>query len=151
MEPDYWIELESTYVEQIRERKSVVAKHTTDVLQALPGSELACRELMEMVIQFLCARYPQQFILAGQTLTNTILGVDYNVFDNDALQFLLENVPEDFAIMIRDPTTGTYKLRAGIICASTGWNLGEKMGKGLPEIHGPVPDYRERMQLSMDR
>lgn len=151
MEPDYWIELESTYEDQIRQRKNIVQQHTTDVLQALPGSELACRELMEMVIQFLCARYPHYFSLAGRTLTNNILGVDYDILDTNALHFLLENVPEDFAIMIRDPATGKYKFRAGIICASTGWNLGEKIGKGLSEIHGPVPDYRERMQLSMDR
>ncbi|KAG8425918.1 hypothetical protein J3459_008612 [Metarhizium acridum] len=151
MEPDYWIELESTYEEQIRLRKSIVEKYKTDVMQALPGSELACRELMEMVIQFLCARYPHQFMLIKGVLVNRIRGTQYHVDRADGLQFLLENVPEDFAIMLRDPKTGRYKLRAGIICASTGWNLGVKMGKGLAEIHGPVPDYRSKMQLSMDR
>lgn len=151
MEPDYWIELESTYQEQIRLRKSIVEKHKTDVMQALPGSELACRELMEMVTQFLCARYPRQFILANGVLENKIRGTRHDIDRTDGLHFLLENVPEDFAIMLRDPETGRYKLRAGIICASTGWNLGVKMGKGLAEIHGPVPDYRSKMQLSMDR
>ncbi|KJK74589.1 hypothetical protein H634G_10118 [Metarhizium anisopliae BRIP 53293] len=151
MEPDYWIELESTYEEQIRLRKSIVEKHKTDVMQAIPGSELACRELMEMVIQFLCARYPRQFMLVNGVLENKIRGTRHHIDQTDGLHFLLENVPEDFAIMLRDPETGRYKLRAGIICASTGWNLGVKMGKGLAEIHGPVPDYRSKMQLSMDR
>ncbi|KAK2616284.1 hypothetical protein QQS21_000718 [Conoideocrella luteorostrata] len=151
MEPDYWIELESTYKHQVQHRKEIVAMNTTDVMQVLPGSELACRELMEMVIQFLCARYPRQFTLRDGTLTNHILSTTYDVFSIDPLQLLLENVPEDFAIMLRDPVSGTYKFRAGIICASTGWNLGVKIGKGLPEIHEPVPDYKERMQLSMDR
>jgi hypothetical protein len=151
MEPDYWLELESTYEDQIRLRQELVKQHGKDVLQALPGSQLACRELMEMVVQFLCCRYPRQFSLEGQTLTNGILGTEYNTSTADPLQILVDNVPEDFAIMIRDPQSGTYKFRAGVVCASTGWNLGTKIGKGLAQIHDPVPDYTSKMELSMDR
>ncbi|TWU72833.1 hypothetical protein ED733_002004 [Metarhizium rileyi] len=151
MEPDYWLELESTYEQQIILRKNIVEKHGTDVMQALPGSHLACKELMEMVVQFLCARYPQHFKLVKGTLVNTIRGTRHVVSETQPLQMLLDNVPEDFAVMLRDPRTGRYVLRAGVICASTGWNLAGKMGKGLVGIHEPVPDYRSRMQLSMDR
>ncbi|KAJ4313274.1 hypothetical protein N0V84_009502 [Fusarium piperis] len=151
METDYWIELDNTYHRYIQERKSIYAKNGKDILNALPGSELACKELMEMVIQFLCARYPRYFQLDGNTLTNRILGTEYELSTIEPLHLLLENVPEDFAIMLRDPQTGRYHFRAGVICASTGWSLGTKLGLGLPEIHEPVPDYREKMQLSMDR
>ncbi|KAJ4349360.1 uncharacterized protein N0V89_007974 [Didymosphaeria variabile] len=151
MEPDYWIELENTYTERISQRQAIHTTHRSDVLQALPGTELACKELMEMVIQFLCARYPRLFTLQGMTFSNHILGTTHEIPDIDPLMFLLENVPEDFAIMLRDPETGRYYFRAGIICASTGWNLATKIGLGLADIHNPVPDYKEKMQLSMDR
>ncbi|KAF5005892.1 hypothetical protein FDECE_7705 [Fusarium decemcellulare] len=151
METDYWIELDNTYHKYIQERKSIHAEHGKDILNALPGSELACKELTEMVIQFLCARYPNHFQLRGHILFNHILCTSYDLSTTEPLNVLLENVPEDFAIMLRDPRDGRYYFRAGVICASTGWSLGTKLGLGLPEIHGPVPDYKEKMQLSMDR
>ena len=151
MEPDYWIELESTYLNMVQHRLDIFAQYGKGVLRALPGSELACKELMEMVIQFLCARYPRQFSLDGRTFVNGIRGKSFDLDGGDPLMFLLENVPEDFAIMLRDPETGSYRFRAGVICASTGWSLGTKIGLGLPGIHSPVPDYKEKMEMSMDR
>jgi hypothetical protein len=153
MEPDWWLELESTYAERIKQRQELFAKHSESVLNALPGSEHACKELMEMCVQFLCARYPQYFTLDKETLVlhNGILKTTTDIKATPPLQVLLDNVPEDFAIMLRDPETGFYSFRAGMICSSLGWNLGTKMGMRLHEIHQPIPDYKEKMQFSMDR
>lgn len=151
MEPDYWLELDNTYEEHLQQRLDIFAKYGDGVMQGLPGSELACKEIMEMVIQFLCARYPTKFELNGRNFVNHILGKSYDVVDTPPLSLLMENVPEDFAIMLRDPVTGAYKFQAGIICYSTGWNLAGKIGRGLPAIHDPVPDYKEKLQLSLDR
>ena len=63
MEPDWWLEVENTYKERIAQRKALYEEHGESVLQWLPGSELASKELMEMALQFLCARYPQYFKL----------------------------------------------------------------------------------------
>lgn len=64
---------------------------------------------------------------------------------------MLDNVAEDFAAMLRHPDTGTYSFRSGVICSSLGWNVGSKIGLTLHEIHAPIPDYKEKMQVSMDR
>lgn len=106
---------------------------------------------METAVQFLCARYPHYFYLKGQFLVNRILDTKHNLATAEPLHVLLDNVPEDFAIMLRDEQTGRYMLRAGVVCSSIDWNLGEKIGLGLAAIHGPVPDYKENMQLSIDR
>lgn len=151
LDPDFWLEIESTYRFRIAQRQDLYAKHGSDVLQALPGSELACKELMEMVIQFICARYPQAFELHGRVFVNHILGVKQDLDQIEPLLFLLNHVPEDFALTLRDPSTGRYCFRAGVICSSVGWKLSEKIGLGLPEIHAPVPDYKEKMEFSMDR
>ncbi|KAI0155332.1 alpha-1,2-mannosyltransferase [Xylariaceae sp. FL1272] len=153
LETDWWIELESTYKERIAQRKELYEKHGAAVLQWLPGSELACKELMEMVIQFICARYPQYFVLSDDKLylENKILGVVANLKEKHPLLILLDHVPEDFAIMLRDPETGYYLFRAGMICSALGWNVESKIGMKLHEIHEPIPDYREKMQFSMDR
>ncbi|GAP89381.2 putative alpha- -mannosyltransferase [Rosellinia necatrix] len=153
LEPDWWIELESTYTERIRQRKEIYEKHGSAVLQWLPGSELACKELLEMVIQFVCARYPQYFTLSEDNLwlENKILGIRTNIREKHPFLVLLDHIPEDFAIMLRDPETGYYIFRAGMIFSSLGWNVGSKIGLKLHEIHQPIPDYKEKMQFSMDR
>lgn len=153
METDWWLELENTYEERIKQRQQLYAKHGKAVLQALPGSELACKELMEMALQFLCARYPQYFRLdtTKQIFHNGILKTETNLADTPPLHVLLNNIPEDFAIMLRDNKSGFYLFRAGIICSALGWNVASKIGLRLHEIHAPIPDYREKMQFSMDR
>lgn len=151
MDVDWWIELENTYRERIEERKALHRKHGKLVLDYLPGSGLACKELLETVIQFLCARYPQYFSCDGKVLSNRILGAKQDIEAKHPLEILLDHVPEDFAIMLRDRKTGQYYFRAGIICYSIGWTLGDKLGLGLDQIHEPVPDYREKMGFSMNR
>lgn len=106
-----------------------------------------------MALQFLCARYPQYFRLDSEKIVfyNGILKTETDLKTTPPLQTLLNNVPEDFAIMLRDEKTGFYLFRAGIICSALGWNVGSKIGMRLHEIHAPIPDYKEKMQFSMDR
>lgn len=160
MEPDWWLELENTYVERIHQRKQLFATHGKAVLDCLPGAEAACKETMEMTLQFLVARYPQYFsfghttsnlVSAPDLFTNKILGREFHIRKMDPLIVILENVPEDFALTMPDMDTGLYVFRAGVICSSLGWNLGTKLGMTLAEIHAPVPDYKEKLKFSVDR
>ncbi|KAF1981120.1 hypothetical protein K402DRAFT_343033 [Aulographum hederae CBS 113979] len=153
MEPDWWLELDKNYVDRIKQRKELFQKHGDCVLDMLPGSELACKELMEMILQFIAARYPKHFELdpTRQVFRNHILNTTSDLANAEPLHIILDNVPEDFAIMLREPDTGLYRFRAGIICSSLGWNLKSKLGMLLHEIHAPIPDYKEKMQFSMDR
>lgn len=120
LDTDYWLELEKTYVSRIAERKALYVEHGKAVLDWLPGSELACKELMEMALQFLCARYPHYFSLRPCSMNenktifeNKILNTTQVVQDKHPLLVLLDNVPEDFAIMLRRPSDGFYVFRAG--------------------------------------
>jgi hypothetical protein len=153
LEPDWWIELESSYQERIVQRKELYQRYGESVVAWSPGSELACKELMEMVLQYVTLRYPQYFsLLENNTIfENKILGTRSVISDQHPLLVLLDHIPEDFAIMLRHPETGYYHLRAGMICSALGWNLGTKFGMQLHEIHAPIPDYKEKMQFSMDR
>ena len=156
LESDWWLELESHYKVRVAERKELVARHGTMVLDYLPGAELACKEVMEMALQFYCARYPQYFSLSfseseGYVFHNRILDTDTVISSMHPLHVLLNNVPEDFAIMLRSPEDGKYYLRGGVLCSALGWNIGTKIGMQLKEIHSPIPDYKEKMEFSMDR
>jgi hypothetical protein len=156
LEPDWWLELEKNYQSRIAEREGLVEKYGKLVLDYLPGSELASKELMEMALQFLCARYPHYFTLSksaskGYIFHNGILKTETIIDSMHPLHVLLHNVPEDFAIMLRDPKDGLYYFRAGLLCSALGWNVSTKIGMTLKDIHAPIPDYKEKMEFSMDR
>lgn len=156
LESDWWIELENTYRERIAQRQRLYAKHGTSVLAYLPGSELACKELMEVVLQNVTHRYPHYFSLptsASGTTTfhNTILKTTTDLSTTHPLHVLLAHIPEDFVLMLRHPSTGLYHFRAGVICSSLGWNLGTKFDRSLHDIHANVPHYPSRMSFSMNR
>ena len=156
LESDWWLELENNYISRIAEREGLFEKHGKMVLDYLPGSELAAKELMEMALQFLCARYPQYFLLKtteaeGYVFHNGILRTQTTINSMHPLHVLLHNVPEDFAVMLRNPEDGFYYFRAGILCSALGWNVSTKLGLQLKEIHAPIPDYKEKMEFSMDR
>jgi len=153
MEPDWWLEVENTYVSRVKERQELYKLHTRKVLDYLPGSELVCKELMEMCLLFYCARYPAHFQLSSDKLTfhNRILNTVTDIKSMHPLHVLLNNVPEDFAIVLRNEQDGMYYFRAGVVCSSLGWNVSTKIGLQLKDIHKPIPDYKEKMSFSMDR
>lgn len=153
LEPDWWLELDKTYSSRIKQRQDLYTAHGSEMLQSLPGSEIACKELMEMCLQFLCSRYPAHFSIDARNLLfhNNILNTTTNLKEMDPLEVLLNNVPEDFAIVLRNPETGYYSFRAGVVCSSLGWSVASKIGMDLKDIHKPIPDYKEKMEFSMDR
>ncbi|KAH8829584.1 hypothetical protein DL96DRAFT_1598737 [Flagelloscypha sp. PMI_526] len=148
---DYWLEIESSYVERIKQRKYLHAEHGKLILDCLPGSEEACQELMFLVVDFLCARYPSQFSLDGHIFSNRILGKNCLLDEVKPLNFLLDHVPEDFAIILPNEVTGVHTLRAGVVCSAVGWSLGSKLGLPLDDIHAEVPKYSSKLQPSMNR
>ncbi|KAM0428500.1 hypothetical protein ACHAPT_006860 [Fusarium lateritium] len=152
-EPDFWLELDHNYFDRLNQRKELYNQHGTDILNYGPGSELACRELMEMVLQFLCIRYPRCFALTNSNTVfrNNLLGTSTDLTSTHPLHVLFEHVPEDFAIMLRDETDGMYYLKAGFICSSIGWTFGTHFNRQLRAIHTEVNDYEEKMSKSMDR
>lgn len=104
-----------------------------------------------MALQFLSIRYPNHFQIRGNSFVNSILNTKHDLALIDPLHVLLGNIPEDFGIMMRDEKTGRYHLRAGVICSSLGWKLGQKIGMGLSGIHEAVPGYESKLAFSMDR
>ena len=153
LEPDWWLELESTYRERLIQRKQLYVDHGKLIVDELPGSQVATKEYMQMVVQFLCQRYPNLFQYDNWTgmFTNRLLGSKTNITAVHPLTFLLDNLPEDVFITQQDQETGLYHMTAGIACSAVGWNMGEKIGKPLSQIHTPVPDYKEKMEFSIDR
>lgn len=152
-DPDWWVELEQNYHSIMAKRQELMKKHGDLVFFTDPGSELGCRELMEMLVQFVCKRYPQYFSLEDDNtiLNNRLLNTRTDLVNTPPLKVVAENIPEDYAMVLRNEEDGFYYLRAAMVCSSVGWDIGMNRGKQLRRIHDHVPDYAEKMAFSMDR
>jgi hypothetical protein len=152
-DPDWWVELESNYHKTMAARQDLLKRHPGNVMFTYPGSELACRELMEMLLQFLCKRYPQHFSLERDdtVLVNRLLNTTSDLLSTPPLRVIFDNIPEDYALMLRSERDGLYYLRAAMVCSSVGWDIGQHRNEALTRIHAHVPDFAEKMAFSMDR
>ncbi|KAK3334139.1 hypothetical protein B0T19DRAFT_420159 [Cercophora scortea] len=152
-EPDWWVELEQNYHKTMAARFKLLRSHPNLIFFHNPAAELATRELMEMVLQFTCKRYPQHFWLSDDDtiLHNNLLKTTTDLTKTPALRALFDNIPEDYCLMLRNEDDGFYYLRAAMACSSVGWNIAQHRNKVLRDIHTHVPDYAEKMAMSMDR
>lgn len=71
----------------------------------------------------------------------------------DPLQRLLHlgrTLEADFLLLDGNKSSG-FHLQAGIVCFPSMWALGEKIGRSLDEIHGPVPTLNGSLGPSIGR
>jgi len=64
-------------------------------------------------------------------------------------------IPEDVLLVI--PQTGTsqnqteWRLQGGLLAFPGHWQLADKMGKTLAELHSPVPEFSQRLAVPVNR
>ncbi|KAK0671354.1 hypothetical protein QBC41DRAFT_316023 [Cercophora samala] len=150
--PDFWVELEQNYLPTMAARQKLLSEHPDRIFFQGPGADLACRELMEMLLQFLCRRYPSHFHLSNDNTLfhNLLLATVTDLTSTPPLKVVFQNVPEDYAIMLRNQEDGFYYLRAASVCSSVGWHIAQHKDQPMKKIHTHVPDA-DKMQFSLDR
>ncbi|KIJ68855.1 hypothetical protein HYDPIDRAFT_125909 [Hydnomerulius pinastri MD-312] len=68
----------------------------------------------------------------------------------EAMRIVNGLMQDDIAIMI-EGSDGKYYFQAGLICVPGFWRMRDKIGMPLDEIHTEVPQFKEKLQLSMNR
>jgi hypothetical protein len=68
-----------------------------------------------------------------------------------ALEILGKNIDADFLFLMPSDDGDGYVLKGFVTCFPNGFNMKEKFGLKLRDIHGPVPGYRQKLEKSMDR
>ena len=128
-----WLELTGDDVAgQLAEKHRIFQAHRSAVLAALPGSQEACLELLELVRE---AAAPGVSMPAGC----------------HPLEEAGRNVAEDFCVHLPDPETGALTLVAGCVAFPNRWTLADKLGKPVTGVHAPVPEYESQLGRPVDR
>jgi dimethylamine monooxygenase subunit A len=144
-----WLRVDEAYAAQLAEKARLIAERRGDVIAVLPGTEAACAELLDMVLEEVAG-------MAGYLLAHgRVLRPDGYVIDvdrDDPLGTLSQLVQEDFCI--HEKRGEEHVLVAALLCFPAAWTLAEKIGHPLTRIHVPVElydaDIARRVQRMFD-
>ncbi|MEP3248309.1 MAG: DUF3445 domain-containing protein [Sneathiella sp.] len=131
-----WLDVDDNYRADIALKQNLLSKRRDHVFAALPGTEKAQGDILDAVRTELKDCYQDLPVTAP----------------TPSLSPLTEAaclVQEDLVLM--QPVDGIFKLTAACVCFPSGWNLTEKIGRSLFDIHAPVPALNTQIGPSIDQ
>jgi dimethylamine monooxygenase subunit A len=146
-----WFELDARYPDEMHQRRDLLATRYNEVFAALPESDDARAETLELVAAHLARHHPAWFPRDGNRLHNRLTGETWNLAppDCDPLELAGRLVQEDLCII--QPNENGPRFVAAVLCFPSRWRLHDKIGRPLADVHGPVPLYADRLAKPVDR
>lgn len=144
-------EVDALYPAQMMLRRELLERSSESVFAALPGSEPARRECLDLVTTQLSANHPAWFLRDGDRLHNRLTDETWDLAapPHDPLALAGRLVQEDLCVL--GPDEEGPILTAAVLCFPSGWRLADKIGRGIAEIHAPVPEFGDRLATPVGR
>lgn len=122
----------------------------------LPRAADSINEFWSLMVSYLPTRFPTMFSAGTEprSLFNKVTGVTLSpdVSDpNEALRAISASLDEDWLVLLRAEDGDGYVLGGHIACFPAGFDISQKIGWRIRDIHGPVPQYKAKLQTSMER
>ncbi|OJF94515.1 heme-dependent oxidative N-demethylase family protein [Pararhizobium antarcticum] len=137
LEPARWILPDAQLGAYLNEKKRLLETYPDVVFVAELATQDAQREVLDMLVAFLPAQYPDLYRCDGQTMEIGKRTVDLAA--DPALVTAGFLVKDDLVIMRRKETG--WHLVAAFVAFPSSWSLPEKFGRSMDQIHGPVPGF----------
>lgn len=137
-----WLLPDEHRAAELAERHRLLAERHAEVVGALPGTEDAGLEVLELVRAWEDRHRPDLAGAPGDGEQGGTTGVH-------PLELAARRTQEDLVLMV--PRAGTHHLDAAVLCFPSHWRLADKLGGSALAIHGPVPRYREDLAERVDR
>jgi hypothetical protein len=167
MRDETWLDIDEHYVAEMSEKARRLRDEFDAVFCTLPGSEPGQTETLNLLLHHLSTHYPNFFCLSGRgaetfnwdscfhpdvSVENLLNGEVWPAaeFAQAPLGLAARLIQEDLCVMSPDGK-GSYILTAGSVRFPLRWELRDKMGQPMAEIHHPVPDYDEKLAAPADR
>ena len=134
-----WLEIDDSYSRDIALKKQLYQGQLPQVFQATDRGLAGSVETCEMVRHHLAQYFPD-------------LVIDSENDDSAELEHPLLRasllVQEDLCVMTK--VDEHWVLTAASVCFPSRWDLTQKIGTNLHDIHAPVPHYEERIGAATD-
>ncbi|CAE6410496.1 unnamed protein product [Rhizoctonia solani] len=165
LSPNNWIEISASYQWYLGEKKRVVEEQGKKVIDSLPENDAACGELLEMVVEFMATRYPTLFDRLLETTQDgkELDGVFSHVTKEryqwvkgcppegvEGLKIISRLTENDF-LMARERDDGHIYFVGGLVAFPGFYLLSEKIGKSMYDVHVPVPQFNQKLLVSVER
>ena len=140
LDPATWIEVDEHLSDYLWEKQKLLALHPSKVFVAEPGTQAAQAEVLALLWEHLPRHYPD--IYSADEFCMTIKGVGAVNFEDIKFQDIVTAaalIQEDLVLMRHSPHG--WRLVAASVCFPSAWNLHEKFGRPMHEIHDPVPGF----------
>lgn len=116
-------------------RRALVRDRRDDVVAAMPGTDEAAAEVLDLVRAWERDHAPDR--------------ADEPPADPHPLVAAGLRTQEDLVLMV--PHDDGYHLDAAVLCCPSHWRLRDKVGGSALAIHAPVPGYAEDLADKVDR
>ena len=172
-----WLEIDDKYQEQHEVKQTLTEGKRAKVIQFLPGSEGACMEVKQMVVQFLLQHHPEGF----RRSTKDIPGICIEIVDTGETLMIpkeslinrslsLENTARlamgDFNMLTKGSDypvklntnrgivntpiqTIVVQVRHCFLLA--GRSIDERIGWPMSRLHGTIPFWQDKMLNPMEQ
>ncbi|KAJ5991375.1 hypothetical protein N7522_011582 [Penicillium canescens] len=155
------IEMDKNYLERITLRKGLIEEYSEVVSAAEDSAKSAVDEFFVWLVgTYLPTRFPLMFQLQRQegkqpVLHSSVTGENYSL-EPDAnplvtLRIMGGLVDDDLLFLLPSEDGDGYTLKAFITCFPNGFNTAKNLNLKLRDIHKPVPQYKEKLEKSMER
>jgi hypothetical protein len=149
--------MDQQYLERLEERKKILDQYPGALGCIDSGVEMVNELYTFLITHYLPKRYPSMFKLVHSSSTLHNIATDEHLPLQPpkdrikALRSIALVVDEDFLMLLPSPDGDGYSLQAFVWCYPVGFDPVDKLGIKLRDAHGPVPSYKQHLELSMDR
>ena len=140
-----WIKYEDDFNEIISVKKHLINKQMDRVIQGTKGSEAAQNELLFEILSFLEMYQSDLFTINSNSVISHSDNQHYEFskYQSSPLELASYLAADDFCLL--EKIDDDYRLVAASVCAPTYWELSEKMGRPMREVHAPIPNLEEKI------
>lgn len=154
--------MDKNYFERITLRKKIMEEHAETVIGAEDCVKPAVDEFyLWLVGTYLPTRYPSMFRLLPATsdkmgyLHSLVTDEQFPLLPplnpKDTLSLMGGLIEDDLLFLLPSDDGDSVTLKGFVTCFPNGFNTAKKLNLKLRDIHTPVPQYKEKLEKSMDR
>ena len=120
-------------------KRRLIADRPAQVLAVDAVPQPIGTEVAESILDHYARHHPGLLLRSGQKVVDADSGATLDLTRQHPMAVVSQVVAEDLCVMV--PEEGVWILQGACVCFPSRWNLAEKVGRSLDDIHDVVPGY----------
>lgn len=148
MPAENWIETGPELTGQLLEREQLISTKRAQVFGELPGYQDPATQFAVLILENLKEFHAAEYLVSRDSVVTHLPSQrTVDVFQDHPFLQLAQVIGEDLCLISK--VENQWLLTTAAVIYPSRWQLAEKLGKNLDQIHNPVPGYQEVLQPAM--